>query len=450
MTRLPTLALAALLMACSSESESNDLVSGVDAVAADIMADSHWTGDLAGSDATSSPDDNRAHDQGEADAAPQSPCQAPFDDPIPLSPDGPSTQIHVAAAFDGDAVWATFSAPDENGGFDIWATRTGCTGETLVAPFLLHETPAYSEMDSAIAVSADRVLVAWQQDNKQQPDNLSTFYQLLNRSGEPLLPAPVELPTLAPDTAPTSNSWMPAVAATPTGFAIASATAVAGATGFQVLMTQVDLEGTHAQTADVPYFEADASQVYPTLAWGPTGAVVAWTRTVMAGDDRAEIAWQLEGGAFAPAIDLLPGEVTGGPSLGGQEVTYVAFAALQGNGQDILVRPVGPGSDDASCRLGKTGALNHSPAVSAIHGLPVAVWHENQGGLKNKLYLQHCQNDGESGLLAAAAAQKVNDAFAAPYPPALTPVGETVVFIAWSEGTNPDYRAMGRFVQITP
>ena len=46
------------------------------------------------------------------------------------------------------------------------------------------------------------------------------------------------------------------------------------------------------------------------------------------------------------------------------------------------------------------------------------------------------------------AAEKLNDAYAAPYSPALTRVNDHVVFAAWSEGLSPDFSAVGRFVVL--
>ncbi len=57
-----------------------------------------------------------------------------------LDPDGPDTQIHVNAAFDGQGVWIVWNRPDGNNYFDVWAQRLGCDGEALVEPFRVNTT----------------------------------------------------------------------------------------------------------------------------------------------------------------------------------------------------------------------------------------------------------------------------------------------------------------------
>ncbi len=399
-------------------------------------------------------------DAGQLDATPTEPdvtvevtesttCEDPTLDILDLFPTGGATQIHVAAAFDGEAIWLAFNTPDENGGFDTWATRIGCDGARLVEPFLLHQSPWHSELDPAMAVYGDRVLVAWQQDSGQFPNNLSVYYQLLSLAGEVQFDSPRELPVLAADTEPDVNSWMPAVASTADGLEIATASAVAGAQGFQVVVTPVDGDGNVGKIAYLPDFESDTSQVYPTVGINSLAgrSFVAWTRTVMEGEDRVMLAWRDDGmDEYEPAIEALPGVSTANSNLGGGESTvFMAFDATAGAGRDIFVRA---GSwVEGPCQLGQSGAVNHSPAVVPVGYHAAVAWYENVGGNKNKLWVQACIfNSGEFAPFHFA--EKANDAFAAPYQPAITQVTDSVVFVGWSEGLSPDFKARGRFFRI--
>ena len=44
-------------------------------------------------------------------------------------PQGPDTQIHPSAAFDGGGVWIVYNLPDATNGFDVYLTRLHCNGD---------------------------------------------------------------------------------------------------------------------------------------------------------------------------------------------------------------------------------------------------------------------------------------------------------------------------------
>jgi hypothetical protein len=397
---------------------------------------------------------------GQSDATPPDPdvaaevteattCEDPTGDIVDLFPAGNATQIHVAAAFDGEAIWVAFNAPDEEGGFDTWAARIGCDGSHLVLPFLLHDSPWYNELDPTVAVNGDNIVIAWQQDDGQFPNNLSVFYQVLSKSGELQLESPAELPVLAPDTEPDVNSWMPSITSSADGFEIATASGATGAQGFQVTVTSVDADGSVGEKAYLPDFQSEISQVYPTIGTDALSqrSYVAWTRTEVGEDDRVMLAWRDDGAAeYEPAIEALKGVSTANPMVGGGEsVAFLAFDAAAGAGRDVYVAEAGWLDDP--CRLGQAGAINHSPAVAVLGNHAAVAWYENMGGTKNKLWVQGCIFN--SGVFAPFHfAEKANDAFAAPYQPAITHVTGSVVFVGWSEGLSPNFKAQGRFYRI--
>jgi len=444
------LCLLILVAACGSggSTPATDALDAPDPAAADSGLDESTPPEAVAPDTAPdvAPPDSPAPDGQALDTGPEDPCAAPFADPIALYPGGPKTQIHVAGASDGASVWAAFSLPDVNGKFDTLATRIGCDGQVLVEPFLLHESPLYSEMDPAIAVVGGKVLVAWQQDTGLFPDNLSTYFRVFSADGELLSEAPVDLPTLAPGTAATANSWMPAVTATESGFVLATAAAVEGAQGFQVVLTGVSGDGTVAEEGTLAAFDPTASQVYPALAYHQGNVLVAWTRQVVEGDDKVQFAVQESSGSMLTPSDASALGTSFSGSVAGGDAAYLAFDSGTDGKRTIQIRSL-TAPESPACELGGAGLLNHTPAVVSLAGQPAAIWYENQGGLKNHLYLQRCSGFPDSPA-AAGALTKINNTYAAPYPAALTRVNDHVVFAAWSEGVSPDFEAWGRFVVV--
>jgi hypothetical protein len=99
---------------------------------------------------------------------------------LELVPEGPDTQIHVFGAPDPDGVWVAWNQPDGAGLFDVWVQHLGCDGQVDVGPLQLDDG-ADNEIDPAVAVSGNRVLVAWQSDNGLGQDNLDVRWRLLGR-----------------------------------------------------------------------------------------------------------------------------------------------------------------------------------------------------------------------------------------------------------------------------
>ena len=62
--------------------------------------------------------------------------QISLDTVMELDPEGPDTQIHVNATFDGEGIWVVWNRPDSSSYFDVWAQRLGCDGAPLVSPIL--------------------------------------------------------------------------------------------------------------------------------------------------------------------------------------------------------------------------------------------------------------------------------------------------------------------------
>jgi hypothetical protein len=448
---IPAVLLVTALLACSGGSSNTP-----DATA-DVGLPDGAT-DLPRMDEGAPPEDGGAElppDLSAGDAGPETVLPAGCLDQLqawdsfPLYEEGPSTQIHVAAAFDGEGIWLAFNLPDEGNGFDVHALRMACDGTHLVAPFPVHTPDSVNQTDPAIALSGDTVLVAWQEDDPLAENNLSIHYRTFARDGTPRMDAAAKLPVLAPDTDADANAWMAVAAPLSDGdFAVGGAMAAAGATGFQVVLETVDGAGTVGDQATLPFFEADASQVFPALASWDGRLYAAWTRTVVEGDDRAEVALSEDGGlTFGLPVPALEGKETANPHVGVDgSGAWLAFDAKEGGAREVWVRSL---ADDPAlaCRLGTASKINHTPAVVPLASGPAAAWYENAGGIKNALLVQRCAAQ-EGALVPVGSPAELNGALAAPYAPAAIRIGPEILFVAWSEGTSPDFVMRGRFLVL--
>ncbi|MFH2004951.1 MAG: hypothetical protein ABI333_00060, partial [bacterium] len=173
------------------------------------------------------------------DAAPDGgivdPCEAPLKDTVfELDPDGPDTQIHVAAAFDGEAVWIVYNRPDSRGYFDVYGLRLGCDGAVVLPPFMINTTDE-NDVDPTLAVADGNVYVTWASDNNTGVNNMDILFRTFDVDGTPIMAADQILETTHDGTPVVGNAMAPDVAALPNGqFVVAGARGLDVAPGFQV------------------------------------------------------------------------------------------------------------------------------------------------------------------------------------------------------------------------
>jgi hypothetical protein len=263
------------------------------------------------------------------------------------------------------------------------------------------------------------------------------------------------LPVIAGGQPQPGNAWMAVVSDNADGFAVSSAAGLDGATGFQVTYQKLSLDGkTNGDTVPVSW-EPPVSQVYPTIAAHGDDIFFAWTRSAVDEDDEVQhTSWRKKTAGFdpAPGVPALDSSVSGNAAYGGNpHGIFLAVTSQDSNpGSRIHVKP-GDTFDPAvsGAMFGKAGQLNHTPAIAPHDGGGTVAWYEVIGGIKNKLHVQQFTYDGY-GFTDSSDPITANDNPAAPYQPALTAIAKGVSFVAWSEGTSPNFTIMGRFVGLSP
>lgn len=395
-----------------------------------VLAAVHGCGDDRPGGSADAGSDAGAADAGDSDAGPPDAgppsCaeQAPLDVDLAIDPDGPDTQIHAAAAFDGEGIWIVYNRPEpgEGGNFDVWAQRLGCDGEPLLpAPVRVNTTTEGNDVDPDLAVSGGRVLFAWHTDSGVFPDNLSIHYRVLETGGTPVMDD-AELVTTWDGADATGNHWEPSVAAAPDGgFAIAGARAVPDATAFQVFAQRVSADGAVEGGTWYPILEPDVSQTEPSVTYREDTPWLAWTRE----DDTTQQVMVAELPASGDATPAAAVDGLAASAGAHQSGEWLALAGTDGSEQDIYV--TGP-SDQT---FGASGRVDFSPRLAR----EAVAWFRNDTGIRNELWI--ATGTGAERMLATDVP---------PYQPAITSIGDGAYFLAWSEGTSPAFRLVGRFV----
>lgn len=378
-----------------------------------------------------------------------SPCLTPLvtDTPFALDPDGPDTQIHAAAAFDGESIWVVYNRPDALGGFDVYGVRLQCDTTWRLPPFQINTTD-HNDVDPTLAVGNGHLYVAWQTDTGTGVDNMQLLLRTFDVGGVPLMSADEMLRTTRAGQPVPGNTWMPALAPLPTGFAVAGARAVPDASGFQVFLQRLDDQGAAVEPTLDASFAPASSQTYPALAAAPDGALLLAYLQADPPDftDRAVLT-RFAAGASTPApLPPIPaaGRDAGDAAavaLGPGGETYVAFSDPDA-GQVVLAEAA---SNGAEAVLGEAGR-SFSPALAAAPGGGAVAYYQNVSGIQNQLWALRFTHSTWGFQLGSPV--QVTLEMVAPYPPTIAHVTQDVYFLAWSQGDSPDFRLMGAFVRL--
>lgn len=389
----------------------------------------------------------------QADAAvPDPPCVTPLvtGQAFEIDPAGPNTQIHVEAAFDGESVWIVYNLPDGAGYFDVHATRLNCDGTHRVAPFRVNTTD-YNDVDPTLAVGDGHMYAAWQSDTGLFPDNMELLVRTFLVDGTPVMVEDRILDTWRNGVLETGNHWLPVLGALPSGFAVAGSRAVEDASGFQVFVQRLDADGSMAEESFDASFAPLASQTFPTLAAMADGTLYLAYGQGVAPDWDDHVLYT----AIAPdarVVSPLPPLPPAGRTLGeaphlasGPDgAVYLAFGDPL-VGRIVLTDAAALIPDAPETLLGEAGLVNFYPKVAATQGGGAVVWYRNVSGLRNELWIQRFTFDGASFSLSTP--DLATGEWVPPYPPAITHIRDDIYFVAWSQGTSPDFRIMGAFLE---
>ena len=99
-----------------------------------------------------------------------------------------------------------------------------------------------------------------------------------------------------------------------------------------------------------------------------------------------------------------------------------------------------------SVELGMRGKSDFAPTVAPSAGGGAVAWHKNVSGYQDNLYAQAFRHDGTAFTLGTPVL--VTPQTVPPYAPAITHVRDDLYFLAWSEGTNPNFVVKGVFTRL--
>jgi hypothetical protein len=236
---------------------------------------------------------------------------------------------------------------------------------------------------------------------------------------------------------------MPALARDPAGgFLLAGAFAVPGAAAFQTVMQALDASGAPTGAGVVPALSAADSQVNPTVAVAPDGRrLVAW-ETLPAGGDKL-VQLSVDGGA---PVAFGEGSDAGLPSLAvGEDGAWLVWYEEIGGEYDIQVRAGDLAGTPAAAVLGVPDRVEHTPMVVAGEDGALVAWLRVLSGYAAELVVQPVRLD--AGAIVAGAERVIDtDTDVIPYLPGLTWLCDDAWFVAWVEGTSPEYVVKGHIV----
>ncbi len=345
------------------------------------------------------------------------------------------TNIHPAAAFDGEKLWLTYTVVEEGTSiFDVMLRFIRCDG-TLGPELRVNTVDGESELDSTVAISGDRVLVGFQGDDQSgEGGALRPFVRIYDLTGTPQ-GDPIEIATQREGMALGATNWMVQVAPRPDGFWAAGTWGVEAFSAFQAWIQPLDMNGTPSAEATDFATTASDTQTNPVLFGGAT-PTMAWS---VLGDANSTVHARVQGN---PVIDIDAMTVTANnPALAG---ALIAYDAGGGSRLDIHVQNLETGARDS------IGGLNVQDAAPAIAGTPDAfavTWLEQTSGVRNELRLAFgSETDGTMTLGSAIEVPTSEDVYA--YPPTITEVAAGTYFLTWSQGAaSPNFQIHGRIVQ---
>ncbi len=380
------------------------------------------------------------------------PCNTALvtDSPIDLDPAGPDTQIHAAAAFDGHALWLVYNRPDDQGLFDVYGLRLDCDGTLRTEPFRINTTD-YNDIDPSIAIGPAGVLVSWQTDRGAAENNMQMLLRTFDLDASPLMNQDAMVRTDYQGQPVPGNTWMPVVAALPTGFALAGARALPDATGFQVFVQRIDAAGLSIESTMDASPAPLAAQTYPALATNQDGTIWLAFQQAFGPDYEDQVVSTL----FAPgqtSPDILP-PVSPDGRRQGQAPTLAVLSdgtpilAFADPNSRMVVVTLAAEADALQTEIGANARIDFAPVLAAGPDRTGAVaWYRNQSGIQNEFWVAGFSYDGSTFQVGSPIL--VTPEPVPPYQPAITHVTQDVYFLAWSQGSSPAFRITGIFLQV--
>jgi len=372
------------------------------------------------------PDDTSEAHSGHNSAAAQDCIDAWSDQLTEPDLDGPDTQIHGTATFDGAQIWVAWNRPNDFNTFDVFLSRLGCDGSVEIDPIAVTEGED-NELDPVLAVSGEHLLVAWIAST--QSSGLAIRYRLYDLSGQPTTEV-IPLAAERNGTVVTGNATLPRLAALPDGFVLSGSWGHEDATGFQVFAVEINPDGSLRGEGQDAELDTEFSQTAVDVAVHEGATVLAWQEDSVT--STAPTAWQTPLGSTATAL----GDPGARPAL--LSTDDGLWSAWDTDTGIVWVRL--PSGEDIALDL---PSFSHSARMAAWRDGAAVVTMSIEDGIYNALNLSTITTDG---VVSTTALQTV----AAPsvYGVDLTVVGGEKAVVIWQEGASPDFRLRAEWLSL--
>ena len=178
-----------------------------------------------------------------------------------------------------------------------------------------------------------------------------------------------------------------------------------------------------------------------SIAQMPPGVPVA-TVAVGGGANAALLAAQMLSLKFALGQSSFPSLAI---TAGGER--FATLRSGTGAASDITLLATNGGTE-LTATIGTPGALDHTAIVASGSDTSGALaYYRNLGGFRNQLVVVGF-NVSSAGIELGAPVEIVHETPAPPYAPAITHVRDGVYFVAWAEGTSPDFSIRGELLEL--
>ena len=340
-----------------------------------------------------------------------------------VDPDGEDGQIHPQTVLADGVLWSAWNRPDGGSNFAVFAAARSCDGALIAGPVRLDAGEGNST-DPAIAVSGDRVLVAWQTDDGGVPFNLSVRTAVLSTDGS-VIADEARAEFLDGGAPVPGQSWMARVAPDPVGFLLVAVRA-GDQESWHVVAQRLDGDG--ASVGDMVPITSPSDEAFePAVAVDGDGAVIAWQDSFdgsegfgaarLSGDNAVPVLWPM---LASPGLGVA---LSGGEGLWG--VVGTAGGARAGE----MLEPGQP--------LGTTAA--QSPGIAARADGAVAAWAE--GSAANATWWLRWIDGAESG-------DPIEVGAGAAYSADLVALDDTHVLLTRAVGSSPAFRIEAEVVEV--
>lgn len=350
--------------------------------------------------------------------------------PLLLAPDFRRTQIHPAATFDGEHLWVTLTvAAEEGSSFDVVILPLGCDG-TPGEPIPVDDDVTSNDIDGALAIRGETLLVAWQRDTGDGA--VSIWARAFDLTGTPLGPS-AALVTRREGEVVVGTHWFPEVIATEDGFLLVASRGVEAVSSFQIFTQRFDASGAPIGEAEEPALDATRTASHPSVALDDEGSpYLGFDTTPDVGVDHA--VFFPPGG---PARDLGNPDIgSATPSLAwvGDRVLAAFDVASAARGVSVF----DPAADtDTEVAPGGSGAFLAQAGVlwlSDFRGFSANVLAAR--GIASTLALGPIVTIPTSGPIPG------------PYRPGLHTLSGDLHLVIYSEGVSPIFAARAAFVRL--